>query len=407
MICTFYAHETGFERIRDILAAGFPKAKLSVGKEGESDWITVEQPGFLLKKGSVLTIRYRQRADPFSPVTINDDSALANNFRGLYNFVAGLPCHNEEVKQLLLAKITTLNCEFSLSLDRGEAKGLREMIAYLADSFDAVLFVQPGTVISRAKAQHFLDKHLDLLLDQEGNCDVAALEVQVNASFSDGQRALITPDQTDRKERNEAFLVSRNIKVNKYLPCIESEAATTIRSAHAVAERVTALAVTNLVATNQFTGEEAIHYLDQYQLSSLMTPKEKAFLANPSDQQKVQETWKCEGIYVLLWAMGKVDELPFPDALCNLSNISPVDYPVIPGRDPVGYIQAIDTIRSKHEIMNANDLYYRFYWTCVDARLNGRDAGDLIGSVVYERLYALNWLIGYLDLAWDDVSCDT
>lgn len=57
--------------------------------------------------------------------------------------------------------------------------------------------------------------------------------------------------------------------------------------------------------------------------------------------------------------------------------------------------------------MDANDLYYRFHWICVDARLNGRDTGCLIGSVVYERHYALNWLIHYLGQEWDDVSCDT
>ena len=32
---------------------------------------------------------------------------------------------------------------------------------------------------------------------------------------------------------------------------------------------------------------------------------------------------------------------------------------------------------------------------------------DVLPSVVYERHYALNWLIGYCDQSWDEVTTDT
>ncbi|HEY9047600.1 MAG TPA: DUF4272 domain-containing protein, partial [Ohtaekwangia sp.] len=44
---------------------------------------------------------------------------------------------------------------------------------------------------------------------------------------------------------------------------------------------------------------------------------------------------------------------------------------------------------------------------CVDARINQRPIEEVHPSVVYERHYALNWLINYMDQPWDDVSCDT
>jgi len=43
----------------------------------------------------------------------------------------------------------------------------------------------------------------------------------------------------------------------------------------------------------------------------------------------------------------------------------------------------------------------------VDARINGRQITEIHPGVVYERHYALNWLINYMNQDWDDVSCDT
>jgi hypothetical protein len=44
----------------------------------------------------------------------------------------------------------------------------------------------------------------------------------------------------------------------------------------------------------------------------------------------------------------------------------------------------------------------------VDARVNGRATpAGLDADVIMERHHALNWLIGYMDQAWDDVTTDT
>jgi hypothetical protein len=44
----------------------------------------------------------------------------------------------------------------------------------------------------------------------------------------------------------------------------------------------------------------------------------------------------------------------------------------------------------------------------VEARVNGGPQPPKVeGGVVLERHYVLNWLIGYMDQAWDDISTDT
>lgn len=90
--------------------------------------------------------------------------------------------------------------------------------------------------------------------------------------------------------------------------------------------------------------------------------------------------------------------------MCDLSGI-PDEH--IPLRDPAAFMEGHTELRSKKELLDMADLYYRMDWTCVDDRLKGLETPQLNPGVVYERHYALNWLIQYMDREWDDVSCDT
>jgi hypothetical protein len=65
-------------------------------------------------------------------------------------------------------------------------------------------------------------------------------------------------------------------------------------------------------------------------------------------------------------------------------------------------------IRGKMEILDEADLIYRYHWATRGAELKGKSPpAGLDPGVVYERHYALNWLIGYMGQEWDDVSTDT
>jgi len=65
-------------------------------------------------------------------------------------------------------------------------------------------------------------------------------------------------------------------------------------------------------------------------------------------------------------------------------------------------------LRPAGELLDAADLIYRYHWATREAELRGREPpAGLDPGVVMERHYALNWLIGYLGLDWDEVSTDT
>ncbi len=407
MICTIYSHHTGFDRIVAILEEIFPYGQIS---ETEQDGFHIAEltvkSGFF---GSVkkLKISYRQRLEPSYRLVSVKNCALTSNLTGLYKYVASLPAARPEIRELFLRKIQTVNSEFSIIQEKGEFKSLARLIQTLAADFDAFLFTQAKVPISKAPGQHFLDRNLQLLLDTKGNCTVADLPVNINSRYYDTPQEALSESQKSRKSENEDLIRQRGIRVNLHLPCSPDSARITLRSPEEIARRVSVLAIINLLAFDSVSADEATDYLQRYHLWDFVTSGEKDLLNNPDEEKKRLATWQCEAIWTLLWALGKVPELGFPDQLCQLNDIAPADYPVGPDKDPNDFIQAVQSSRSAGEILTARDLYYRLHWTCTDARLSNTPTDKVHPGVVYERYYALNWLISHQGQEWDEVSCDT
>ena len=407
MICTFYSHQLGLEKIVETLKNNIPKAQISFSEIDDFKVVEIKTKGGLFSSDSFLKVSYRERLQPNYQIHDTEDCPLNENLKGLYGFISSLPTNNENVKELLLRKVQTLNSEFSFIQEKGTTKNLEKIISELAESFDAIIFTQPNTIISKSDNQHFLDKNLNLIIDPNGNCEIDDLTVSINSKYYDAEPAELSEDQVSRKSKSETILEQHEVKTNYNLPCIESATETTIRTAKEIAERVSVLTITNSVAFNNLTGEKAIVVLKQFNLWDVVTPNEKEFLKDPTDQKKSQETWKCEGIWTLMWALNVVDDLGFPNEMADLNNIPFQNYPIGKDKDPNDFINAQKNARTKAEILNANDLYYRLDWACVDARINGRQITEVNSGVVYERHYALNWLINYMNADWDDVTCDT
>lgn len=210
-----------------------------------------------------------------------------------------------------------------------------------------------------------------------------------------------------RKTFSEKLLEERGIAINPVLPFVETCAQITLRHRNEIATRLVCIVVCNWCAFDSISAGEAIEYFQKWGLWDKVTPKEKDFLLDPTDEKKLHETWKCECIWTLLWALNVVKDLGFPDSLCDLNQIGFDDYPAAGLKDPSGFINKDFQLRSVKEIMDTLDLYYRMDWACVESRINNEEMETLNSGVVYERHYALNWLTNYLDQEWDDITCDT
>lgn len=406
MICSFYTHKTEFDQLEKQIRNHFPKAKIKHERQDEFKIILVETKKGLFSK-NILKVAYRQRIKPSFELAHSDSGPLEDNLKGLHGFVSSIETPHEKVKSLFLHKIQTINAEFSLIEEKGNTDNLGPLIQAIASDFDTFIFAQPQTLINPSHGQVFLDAKLNLLLDGAGNSETEDINVQIDAELFAPPQVELSQDQVERKKASEKKIEAYPIRINKNLPCIESETATEIRSPKEVAERAVILAVVNLVAFNTIPPEEAMEYLNKYELGDLLTPKEIDFLNNPTDEKKSQETWKCEGIWVLLWALKQVDELPFPDHLCDLGNVPSGNYPIGQEKSPLDFISKCTELRTPSEILYSNDFYYRLDWAAVDARIKSQAFEHAHPGVIYERHYALNWLINYRNQPWDQVSCDT
>ena len=164
----------------------------------------------------------------------------------------------EKEKGLFLQKIQTLNSEFSIQQEKGQTKNIKNIIKKISTAFEAIIFAQPNTDISKSDGQHFLDENGNLIIDQNGKCEIEDLKVNIESKYYHGEQTNISEEQIERKKANEIILKKNKIKVNHNLPFIESENETKIRTIKEIAERVTILTVTNSVAFNHMSGPEAV-----------------------------------------------------------------------------------------------------------------------------------------------------
>ena len=216
--------------------------------------------------------------------------------------------------------------------------------------------------------------------------------------------AKVSAASEKRKARSEIILNKFKVPINKYLPYIEDEGEALVRNKEEVAKRAMALLVVAVKAEG--LEQEIVDQLIQgYDLKNVLSPDEVKFISDKSTSQheKTQFIWRYEAAWVLLWALGYVDELSYPNAICDV----PAAITFLQQRTKEQFI-ADSNLRSISKILDEADLIYRYHWAVVDARINGKPSPSGIdSSVVLERHYTLNWLIGYMDQEWDDISTDT
>ncbi len=216
------------------------------------------------------------------------------------------------------------------------------------------------------------------------------------------EESLLGMDQVLRKQFMEDIVAQNGVPVNIHLPCIASEAHITVRSVAEVADRLLALTIV-AVKGEGIEQEHVLEFVEKRNVRPLLTPKELAFIDDPepSEHDRIQFVWRYESAWVLLWSLNFMEgPLSFPSAICDVPKL----VEMVRDTDDL----KINGLHSPNNILNEADLIYRYHWAVRQASLDGlSEPGGLMGSVVMERHHALNWLIGYGDQDWDDVSTDT
>jgi Domain of unknown function (DUF4272) len=233
---------------------------------------------------------------------------------------------------------------------------------------------------------------------------VAMLRLIVLGVMMMTQSAWAQDEATIRKAQSIAVLQAEGVPVLDTLPVIETTATSTRRAEEDVIQRTIALAI---VAVKGETGDHDLgqKLIGQFNATGYFSPQEQAFMDDPAPNEanRITMTWRYEGVHVMLWALGIYPDLGRPDTIMDV----PLMADTLRDLGPDG-LRAMAKLRPQTDLLDAADLIYRYNWAIVQAHLNGASApAGLDDGVVHERHTALNWLIGYMGQAWDDVTTDT
>ena len=389
--CAIYSSQFDLDQLYEIIQSIYPGA--AIQRKEDQTHIQVTQKKWFSKKTKGFNIMTSQ----------THPEEFATMIQGMLGFLSQIEGRNAALQEKVLIKCSTLNMVVGIETEEDISEEFFNELLQLAEALDAVIFWGGGSLLN-AQGQ--------LLLDVNGESEVEDYTVTAHTSYLDDTRPP-SADAVERKARSEQQLAALGIPYNVNLPARAGEQDTKIRTKEEVARRAVALCLAALKGECLGAGESdddtaalVQEVIDKYEASAFFSPGEKSFLdQHGAEQQEViRFSWGYEAYHVMLWALGYVEELGSPTELCNVSK-------------DVGYLQQKDsfeeflsdaTLRTKGEILDEADLFYRYNWVCVNSRVKGETPPEgLNPGVAYERHRALNWLICYLDQAWDEVRTDT
>lgn len=382
--CTIFTHIEDLSQIPDRLRKLYGPASVEV-EGGDEAWTTIRLTRRRLIRKATLTLN-----------ALHAGPRLDEMKRGMQHVFRSVPTDMEEIQKNLLLRIGQFQSAIGVVPEGGKMGGFEDALFALTKALGGLIFWE---------GKQMLNEKGSLVLDFEGNCRVDKLPLPDGAPLPEMEEFVVSPNALERKERTEEWLVEMAVPMNKRLPAIEAEEAVTLCSPEAIAWR--ALALTLVALKGEGLDPEPLAYIHaEYGLAGHLSPAEKAFFEdqNPEDSTRINFAWRYESLFVMLWALGHAEELGYPGGICD------VQAAVSLIRDAGGVQGLLKDAqpRSKAEVLDEADKIYRLHWAVVDARLRGEGPpADLDPGVVYERHYALNWLIGDGNADWDEVKTHT
>jgi Domain of unknown function (DUF4272) len=211
--------------------------------------------------------------------------------------------------------------------------------------------------------------------------------------------------QEKRRTRSVQILKKRNYPLydGPLYSIDDSEAI--LRQPREVAKRALVLWMVALYADT--TPQDAVlEIISQNNLEDDVSPEEATFMHDPKPdaKRKLDSKWRLEAAWILLWSLKKVCILNWPNKLCNCGKMVKVFLPM----EHWGGLSGHFSLRNKSAILDMLDLTLRQHWAARQTRIAFPERiSPEESSVVYQRHYALNWLVCPENESWDKVQTDT
>lgn len=328
---------------------------------------------------------------------------------GMANFFSKSPIKNQVLKENILQQMKLFNCiisiQFTLNSDEKRTNNIIKNIYSAAKALTAFVLVPTMEVF-----------HYDgrLLIDTQGQSAFDTFHPIASADFLEKELKPTEAD-TQRKKKSIEILKSKKIPYLEELRSAVFDAETTLQTKEMIIKRLIATYATAIQAEIYLSGKydnpeqkmkEQIALLEEkYHISNSFSAKEKEYIDHPPIKEtKIFNSyaWRYECCAIFLWALSLL-ELKEPNQICEAVELGNVIW-----NHNFDSLSKAAKLRSKEEILALQDLTLRYNWACVDARINNKTIDALDFGIIYERHYALNWLLkvdGITD--WDAVTTTT
>lgn len=182
------------------------------------------------------------------------------------------------------------------------------------------------------------------------------------------------------------------------------------RSAAEIAQRV--LALIAVIGKVQFPSHNA-KWIEEHGIGRYLSEAEQEFINNPSPEQRdmVNFSWRAEALVPLLWSLHGLEQMPVLSEQFDAFGNAMVRQAI---QQTPQFLQQARR-REPDELQEQEQYLYHQHWRVRDRDLgfnndepeaDDPDISSLNSGLVYERRYAMSWVVGYGD-SWDDVPTDT
>ena len=350
--------------------------------------------------------RFRVRLQDGSFLTftvVTDAEELRMQTNGMANFFARAPLANEQVKKGCIRQILLFDCIIGIVFP---VDGREDRTGYIMDRLnDLAGQLHAFTLYPN---MHLFAPDGRLLVSMDGMTDFDEFYPIAGSAMFDREE---TDADRERRERSLKILKAKGIPYIEHMKVSAYEAECAVPSKEEAVRRLAALFAVCVKSEIYTCGEygdceektkEVLGRLQElYRYDGALSGEEKAYLedVSPDSSAHSKFNWRYEGCAVLLWALSLLELKP-PVEYCDAAEIGAILW----NHDFAGLMgQAV--LRDRKEIMDMQDLVYRYDWACVEARIKRQEISGLDGEIIYEWHYALNWLTSVDGITdWDEVS---
>ena len=415
-----------------------PEAQPSFAEQSGAVFLSVQDPDSV-KERLRLFLRdkakgFQEDASSFS--AIMDDSAslrlrLKQLQPGDMDLSSSIPQEAQERLKEALDIIASFNVRMNVNVKAPEGYDITRILTALAEEFqacytlneetllrwDGVLILNPEgeTQIAPQESKREEDSPADeasVTDEGDASCGQGETDADKDAQDPDLKTA---PEETPfqkRQKQIEEEMMKHGIPLDYSVSARLEPSAIHLPSRDDMIRRACSLMFVSYAARQAGAKAEgtaitrinrALERLDAaYDLRAALTPKEDAMIHQPTSARAEMLKSRTEASATVLWALG-LFELGWPSSPCDteaLENLFASSSLHALAREAVP--------REPDELLYQYELTTRLHSACLNLSAAQLKDLELDQDVIYERHYALNWLLGVSGRkAWDDIIPST